>query len=344
MSTKHRDCTFSFTPELVLDAHLTGSLAFLSDVKDFVKERADLEREFGKKLDALAKKHAARNEKRALFTKGSLVCEKYEDPTGSLHNSVEKAWNSIIQATESRSEAHFAYAESLNDRVCEKLKNLASKKDDARKKARILMHGIYEHMNFSQRLTAERDEIYADKDKAKKKYDDACEAVENIKAKYDRASDDKTREKLKLAWHQEILDMNNKKIWQSFALIDEEFIHSTSTNITSELKPLITSISPKHDTEVFIHLNPQTAPDMYQRLTPKDFVIVPSVMWRDSVEMASDEFSRCYMVNTLHKLRKKLQHVERDLSVKTKGIEGMELLYDVYMKNPEQGDMEDTGE
>ncbi|KAJ3034813.1 hypothetical protein HDU99_010663, partial [Rhizoclosmatium hyalinum] len=137
----------------------------------FVKERADLERDFARKLDALAKKHLIKNEKRTLFSKGSSG-DKLEDPTGSLQNSVEKAWNSVIEATECRSKAHLAHAEALVDVVCEKLKSLIAKKDDARKK----------HMGFSQKMMNERDGVYAEKDKAKKKYDDACEAVESIKA------------------------------------------------------------------------------------------------------------------------------------------------------------------
>ncbi|KAJ3289766.1 hypothetical protein HDU79_003814 [Rhizoclosmatium sp. JEL0117] len=371
--SKHRDCTFSFTPQLVIDSHLTSTLAFVHDVKDFVKERADLERDFARKLDALAKKHLIKNEKRTLFSKGSSG-DKLEDPTGSLQNSVEKAWNSVIEATECRSKAHLAHAEALVDVVCEKLKSLIAKKDDARKK----------HMGFSQKMMNERDGVYAEKDKAKKKYDDACEAVESIKAKYDRASDDKSREKYKLGWHQEILDMNNKKnlyilaicsanavknkyfaedvpnllndlhylsesiseslkkIWQSYTKLETDFVTTTSKDISATLIPSIAAISPKHDIDIFLHLNPQTAPATYPRLTPKDFVYIPSAMWRDSIGMASDEFSRCYMVNKLSKLRKKLEQVQKDLAVKVKGIEGMEVLYDVYMKNPEQGDMEDV--
>ncbi|KAI9327765.1 hypothetical protein BDR26DRAFT_923731 [Obelidium mucronatum] len=352
-----------------------ASLAFVSDVKDFVRERADLERDFAKKLETLTKKHALKNEKRSLFSRGgSLGGEKYEDPAGLRRNSVENAWKSILDSTQHRSEAHAEFAESLTVIVCEKLKALIAKKDDARKK----------HMAFAQRLTAIRDGVYADKDKAKKKYDDACEAVESIKFKRDRCLDDKTREKWKLASHQEVLNMNNKKnlyilevsaanaaknryfteeipsllndlhclsesiydsmkkIWQNYASIESEFLNRSSGDTAAVVLPAIASISPKNDAEEYIRLNPQTAPAMYFRQSPKDFIYIPTVMWKESVGMANDEYSRCYMVNKLNMLRKKLEQIERDLAIKGKGIERMEELYESCKNDPQRGNMEDV--
>lgn len=92
-------------------------------------------------------------------------------------------------------------AEALQNVLAEKLKLIAAKKDDARKK----------HVAFSSRLIAERDRVYGEKDKAKTKYDAACEAVEVAKNKHNRAPDEKTADKLKKRWNEEIVDCQNAK-------------------------------------------------------------------------------------------------------------------------------------
>ncbi|KAI8621789.1 hypothetical protein BC830DRAFT_72783 [Chytriomyces sp. MP71] len=360
-----------------------------------MRDRADIEREYSKKLDSLGKKYTLKFEKRS---SSSLSSNSYSRPTGSSatptistgHNitlnddaessystqttSVSAAWKCIIDATEQRAKAHLLHSDSITSEICDKIKLIIGKKDNARKK----------HMLFSQKLASERDATYADKDKCKKNYDDACESVEAAKVRYDRATDDKSREKYKLAWHNEILDMNNcknlyilaiaaanavkneyfavevpgllrdlhclsesvfeslRKVWENFAVLESNLTHTISTHASTAVIPVITAINPQKDTEVFVLLNPQTAPAAFARRTPKDYVYIPSAMWRDFVGMAVDEYSRCFMINKLVKVRRKLEQVERDLAVKTKGIEGMELLYDVYLKNPDQGDMDDV--
>lgn len=42
-------------------------------------------------------------------------------------------------------------------------------------------------------------------------YDAACDSVEAAKGRYERATDERTKIKLKRLWHQDILDMNNQR-------------------------------------------------------------------------------------------------------------------------------------
>ncbi|KAJ3400561.1 hypothetical protein HDU80_006841 [Chytriomyces hyalinus] len=369
MANKFRDCTFSFTPDLVLDAHLSASLAFLQDVKDFFRDRADAEREHAKRLDLIAKKYSAKFEKRSLLGRSGASEDAFNP-----QNSVELAWKKIVDATEHRSKTHLNYADSLSAEIGDKIKLVISKKDESRKK----------HMAFSQRLSTEREAGYCDKDKCKKKYDDACENYEAAKVRHERAADDKAREKYALLLHSEILEMNNRKnmyilsiaaanavkneyftvevpnllqdlhalsesvfdslrkVWENYAILDSNHLHALLTHTTSVLIPSITSIDPKQDTLAFMQCNPQTSPSAFSRLTPKDFVYIPSPMWRDANGMASDAHSRCYMINKLVKVKRKLEQVERDMMKHAKGIEGTEKLHEVYVKNPEQGDMDDV--
>ncbi|KAJ3392089.1 hypothetical protein HDU84_004798 [Entophlyctis sp. JEL0112] len=359
----------SYTPELLLDARLTALLAFSADVKDLAKERADLERDFSRKLDALARKYSTKCAKR-------FLASKTDEISGTPHSTVEDAWDCIVKSIELRSRAHWICADSLSSDIGEYLKSVSAKHDESRKK----------HMAFAQRLVAERDVVYADKEKAKKKYDDACESVEAIRCRLDRASDEKSKEKLKLLWHQEILDMNNKKnlyllaingantvknryfaeevpsnlsdlhclsesiflsikaAWQKYSKIEKDFTDRIGSFADSSLIPTIAKISPENDTELFIQLNPQTAPSSYQKLTPKDFIYIPSVMWKETTEMVVDPYARCFMINKLAKLRRKLEQIDKDLNTKLNGIDGLQRLHEGYVSMPNTGDANDVFE
>ncbi|KAJ3141924.1 hypothetical protein HK100_005320 [Physocladia obscura] len=213
-------------------------------------------------------------------------------------------------------------------------------------------------MVFSQKLINERDFVYAEKDKAKKKYDEACESAENSKSRLERALDEKSRDKLRLAWHQEILEMNDKKdlhclsestftalkrVWEAYVNIEIDFNAKCSEN-TSTVAFTVSQISAERDTEMFIESNPQTAPSSYPRLVPKDFTYIPSALWKDTVGMVTDSFARCFMMNKLVKLKRKLEQVEKDLHIKLNGVDGLERLLEGYMNIPNSGDTDDVFE
>ncbi|RKO83648.1 hypothetical protein BDK51DRAFT_34690 [Blyttiomyces helicus] len=212
---------------------LVDSLFFVAlIVRDYVRDRADLERDFSRRLEALARKHSlrrhSRSEKRSSVGSVSSIAAAAGvvpsvtgavaagagasvkdgipgDASGGVDDgktTTEKAWASILHETENAAKARSALSESLANDIAEKLKTLALRKDEARKK----------HILFSQRLLSERDKITSEKDKAKLKYDEACDAVEAAKNKHNRAPDDKTADKLKRIWHQEIVDLNNDKV------------------------------------------------------------------------------------------------------------------------------------
>ncbi|KAF9895524.1 hypothetical protein BX616_009488, partial [Lobosporangium transversale] len=115
--------------------------------------------------------------------------------------TTSKAWSGILNDTEALSRDRQLFSESIISKVYDPLKVLANKKDEARKK----------HIQFAQKLLAERDRSAQERDKAKSKYDTSCEEVESAKQKQERAYDEKNQERLKRSYYQDILDMNNNK-------------------------------------------------------------------------------------------------------------------------------------
>ncbi|KAJ3218086.1 hypothetical protein HDU67_006644 [Dinochytrium kinnereticum] len=394
-----------------MDAHLQHCITFLSDVRDFVKERADLEKEFARKLESLARRHAHRRERRsgapppptATSCGGGGVGrglkegegeegegEKGESGEGGdgevgvggvevldgLSTTTERAWGAILLSTENRARAHLTLSNTLSQSISERLKTLSTKREEGRKK----------------KLVTERDKFYAEKDKAKKIYDDACDSVEGLKAKHDRTSDAKSKERFKKAWQDETLDLNNaknlyvlaidmanaikkkyymndlpqllkdmqelaestiqglKSIWTSYSDEETHFLE-TCTKHTNSLTTTITQIDPKIDADprgpqFWFSLRQEQsgsdgvmeAPPLPLSSQPPDFVFVPSMMWREKAGMLRDEDSKVFLINRLRRLRAAVGKLDQEVAVRLRGVEGMRVLMEAYVKNPAQGD------
>ncbi|RUS22260.1 hypothetical protein BC937DRAFT_89863 [Endogone sp. FLAS-F59071] len=160
--------------------HVGDGIGLLSEFRDFVKERAQIEKDYADKLEKLTKRYAVKKDKKKGVEKQDRMGDdddewNWED----TESTTFKAWVTLLSETEAiaRSRAHFS--EKLTTQVSDNLKIIAAKKEEARKK----------HIAFYQKLKADRDKSYNDKDSAKKAYDDSCEELETLRAKIDRTGD-----------------------------------------------------------------------------------------------------------------------------------------------------------
>ncbi|KAJ3107447.1 hypothetical protein HDU97_004043 [Phlyctochytrium planicorne] len=364
-----------------MDAHLQNCINFLTDVRDFMKERSDLEKEFARKLESLARRHAHRRERRS---GAPPLPPASSSPSRSTLHLGDGPWSK--EREEDGGDLELADAD--------------------------LMDGF--HIAFSQKLISERDKFYAEKDKSKKDYDDACDSVESLKAKHDRTTDQRVKEKLKKAWEDEIMDLNSAKnlyvlaidmsnsvknkyyqtdlpqllsdmqqlaestisglkgIWTNYAEEESRFLESCQKHATAVITS-ISQIDPVCDADprgpqFWFTLrqqhqnrandsNPDTlsvkitaemlhaaAPPLPLTQQPPDFVFVPSIMWRERAQMSKDERSRTSMINRLRVLRRNLAQLDKEVETRKRGIEGMKVLMEAYVRNPAQGDAFDVKE
>ncbi|KAJ3058788.1 hypothetical protein HK102_010316, partial [Quaeritorhiza haematococci] len=294
-------------------------------------------------------------------------------------STTQKAWSTILLETENIAKDRLTFSESLSNDVSDKLKSLALKKEEARKK----------HITFAQRILAEREKVYAEKEKAKQKYYESCDVVEMTKMKHDRAPDEKSQGKLKRQWHQEILDMNNnkniyilslassnawkqkyfrhdipsllsamndltsstalglKKIW-SFALELEKGLMGSGQDRLESIHDGVAGVDGVEDVKVYqARYNLGRGQGMGVNVggrEPVDFEFEASGLWRESGDMPTNDFAKIFLLNKLIKLRKRLHQLEDEIGTKMKGIEGMKNLVEAYSKNPGQGDADDVSE
>ncbi|KAG9021285.1 hypothetical protein FS837_007382, partial [Tulasnella sp. UAMH 9824] len=118
----------------VLNKVLENQLSLISDVRDLIRERAALEKEYAQKLQVIARKAA---EKRSRTAAARIVGE---DPAKAFgddairRNTLESAFAMLIEAYDTSAQDHASFGEALSTQVSQDLKSLELKKDGTRKK------------------------------------------------------------------------------------------------------------------------------------------------------------------------------------------------------------------
>lgn len=250
--------------------------------------------------------------------------------------------------------------------MAEELKNLSVKKDIVRRK----------HIKFAMTCIAERNKLAETVIIAKKIYEERCETVNSSALKFKSATDEKTREKLRRVWHEDILMMNNSKNMYILALhtantLKERFKDYDSPKIALEISGLESSIhnsilkiatymiqssvSLRENLKVTsqntlkVLGNTDTSLGAYELKStskPKNEEIefVPCGLWRDKGDIVKDEFAVIYLHNKLLQLRESLYIFIQKSNLALKGIQGSAKLLEVYTKNPLQGNPDDVKE
>ncbi|CAG8725377.1 5701_t:CDS:2, partial [Ambispora leptoticha] len=189
---------------VAVNQFVQGGIQFINDIRDFIKERAQIEKDYAHKLETLAKKYASRKDKKSIaLSVGENALSSNQTETGASFetSTIIKAWGCLLEEIENIAKDRSSFAELLSTTVIEKIKGVISKKEESRKK----------HMIFAQKLISDRDKIYAEKQKAKTRYDESCIEAQNSLQKQERALDEKTLEKLKKQSLQDEVDMRNNK-------------------------------------------------------------------------------------------------------------------------------------
>jgi hypothetical protein len=129
-------------------------------MREFMKERSAIEREYSQRLEALAKRHLKQKDRigSLITVQGELPASESGDsrkPTAVSYGSMFGAWESLLQQTEEIAKTRLAMSDKLITAVSDQFKGLAIRVDESRRK----------HVAFSAKLNESRDKAYADKDR-----------------------------------------------------------------------------------------------------------------------------------------------------------------------------------
>ncbi|KAJ1332467.1 hypothetical protein BSLG_008769 [Batrachochytrium salamandrivorans] len=336
----------------------------MTDVRDYMRERAEMERECSKRLDALARKFEVRRDKldakrSSLLTSAGISGSSVSASNpGSLANSTgggiasdtflqtdsaisliesssaRHCWGLILQETTQSAKRHASLADSLLNGVAEQLKGLGFRRDECRKK----------HLAYAQRLRLEREKMEAELEKTRSRYFEACDLnlyLLSIKSENAAKSKYYSKDIPELLDNMRELGQLNtlavKQIWQQYTTMRLETTDSHLTDLNAS-QMAISAIDHVADSRSF------DATRSNKIVAPADFSFIPCSFWVDLDEMITDEFSVIFMRNKLTKIRTQLAETEHDISVQTKGIVGMNNLLNVYTSQPQQGEPDDVRE
>ncbi|CAG8515065.1 8350_t:CDS:10 [Acaulospora morrowiae] len=319
---------------------VSNGIQFLNEVRDFVKERAQIEKEYASKIDALAKKHLSKRDKKEVTMSvgeiANTLSEKEFYSAKSEPSTFIKAWTAILVETENLAKERNKFSESVLTGVTEQVKTVASKKEDIRKK----------HMSFYQQLTSDKEKIYSEVQKAKSRYDESCLEAQSSHQKQERAPDEKLLDKLRKQASDSNIEMNNNKqlqqlnesktialrnIWSGYVDLELSSLNESKSHLELALK-VIEDIDTRADSQLFIKYNKKKWEE------PPDFEFKPSPTFQDNDEMADDENSRVFLSNKLLKSKQKLSELISEVEPKKKEIEGLESLKHAYEDNIKLGD------
>ncbi|RGB41255.1 hypothetical protein C1646_663191 [Rhizophagus diaphanus] len=298
-----------------------SGIHFLNDFRDFIKERAQIEKEYAQKIEALVKKYSSKKDKKALaMTVGDFPKENDTEVDVESGSTFLKAWSTILEETDNIAKERAKFSETLSTNVMEKVKTVATKKEEIRKK----------HMEFAQKLVTDRDKIYSERKKVKTRYDECCVEVQSSQQKLDRSTDEKISEK-QLQELNESRIVALKSIWDDYVNFEISVLEESKKHLDISLQ-VINDVDSRIDSELFINNNKRSWEE------PADFVFESSPIYSDTEELVDDENSRVYLSNKLSKAKRNLTKLTSEIESKRKEIDGMESLKEAYENNPRLGD------
>ncbi|KNE71665.1 hypothetical protein AMAG_16220 [Allomyces macrogynus ATCC 38327] len=350
----------------LVGAHIAAGVAFMQEVRDLVKEQAVMEREHAKCLDNLARRASTRLEKKLRdLSIGATAASRV---TESAISSTMSMWSAYLQTMEATAKGRSDLADQMVAQVSDQLKTICTRTEDSRRK----------HISFAAKLISEQERSLQEKDKAKIKYLQACEDVEAAKLKYERA-DEKSQEKLKKIWHQQILEMNNAKNGYilSLAVANAHRKSHQNTDIPWVLDEMevLESIRLKAFKDVMVMhakleaaanekfaaqftdlgtkvaaIDVQADLDLFIKANISDWHDIadlhfePTTLWRDTSDLVIDDYCRVVLSNQRVKLLKTRTEHADSLNQLDKKVAGLVKLTNVYTDDPRLGDPTESRE
>lgn len=222
-----------FQDKDIIKNYVNSSISFLSDFREYLKERAQLEKNYAKDSSSLIQKYVQKCDKKRAQSEcnspntpnplntaesGTLNPENEESADseinlpsnlGNEYYSYITAWKSILNQMEAISKYRLRFSENLTEIVIEKIKTQIGIKEDDKKR------NLQYHKNFNDEV----EKLVNEKNNAKKKYYESCDNMVNHKKKLNKQdsqanlekSNDKGIKKIEKLIDTTQIEMDNKK-------------------------------------------------------------------------------------------------------------------------------------
>lgn len=286
---------------------INNGVEWLSDIDEFYKERATIEREYATKLKELTKKHF---DKKAKNSTHLSVGDDPQITPGSLESASLVLWTDVLTQTELIADERNKLAHDFTTKIGDTLITLKSKTSSLAKRIEV----IHDY------LKDERNKIEDDVAKAKKHYDSLCSNTESARQKTEKSLSDKYQKRLEEKevemnigkndylikinianrlkdkyYYQDIPELLDyyQELNESRVGILNKIIKNANIverNCNDRIKERLTTIdktieenNPKLDTAMYIKHN------LIDWKEPQDFYFIPSSIWHDDESLIVKE-------------------------------------------------------
>ncbi|KAG5418162.1 BZZ1 [Candida metapsilosis] len=178
----------------VTSTWIKNGINFLSDIDEFYRERAVIEKEYSTKLKELTKRFF---EKKAKVSSNLSVGDEPQITPGSLESASLVLWNDVLTQTEAIADEKANFSRELQMKIGDNFVSLRGKCERIeRQVAQINEYLVNEKKNVEDEVA-----------KAKKQYDSLCQSTETARDKNQKSPSDKHARKLA----DKEVEMNNGK-------------------------------------------------------------------------------------------------------------------------------------
>lgn len=303
------------------DNWANNNIEFLSDVEQFFRQRSTIEKEYSIQLQKLTADFLKRKANKTIAI--SVGDEPLITP-GSLESATLTTWNEVLSNVEIQAQNHDNFSKELSFKVSDQILSLQRSCDALLKRVEAYHDGDF---------TKNKDAFFESVTKAKKAYDESCQAMENARAKmekngnsskYEQKYQEKKLEmnimkneyliKINIAnrikdkfYYQDLpelldifQDLNEFKTQQLNKILTNASKIELSLNKKNDIKlqesiNIVAQNQPVLDSQMFIKHNYQGS-DWKE---PQDFYYIPSSIWHDDETLITND-------GELQELKKKL--------------------------------------
>jgi hypothetical protein len=132
-----------------IDSYIIHSQNFAGEIKEFVKERADLERQYGFKLKSLFVKYSKDNKKTSIFGTASESVALSEEGSDDLDlGSLRNSFSSILNELEMAAAERLTYADKLSSGVIGTAKDFVVRTEEKRKSSSSFLQQLHKQLNL----------------------------------------------------------------------------------------------------------------------------------------------------------------------------------------------------
>lgn len=345
-------------------ASLSAQLSLENDFASFLAERAALERDYAAKLQALVRKYREKKAKRDQdISVGPTPTVEWKYAQSTLSNHITNLY-STHDASAAEHNNLATTLEGLSSKVMASTKS----RDDLRKK----------HTAYANKLLSDREKTYADKDKAKSKYDELCHELDSHRQKREKAqAGDRHAERAAKAFQSAEMEMWNGK--NSYLIqiavsnnAKQRFYRHDLPAVQNSLQSLWTlstrrfaastaqaqaAVATHHELVAKKHRDleakaSQVDPIQDQKLfaehnqqrwqEPAGWSFEPCVGFFDTGEMLTEPAAVTFLQNRLLRCRSRIAELEPLVEAKAKEVQGLRKLLDAYQEQQDLGNPDEV--